>query len=143
MPVALPMPVEPGPQAPNAKPGGPAQRPTAGPVVPLTVWRVAPEELMGGGRAAPAPTTDATAVRTLTKGEPLAAPSGRADDFSWPRGATKVEPAAVEPASPDNTTPDAGAESTNPGQRTSATDADAGQTSKERKPAQRRPRGLA
>jgi hypothetical protein len=83
MPVALPMPVEPGPQAPNAKPGGPAQRPTAGPVVPLTVWRVAPEELMGGGRAAPAPTTDATAVRTLTKGEPLAAPSGRADDFSW------------------------------------------------------------
>src|SRR5262245_50273041 len=29
-PVALPMPVDPTPQAPNAKPGGPAQRPTAG-----------------------------------------------------------------------------------------------------------------
>ena len=39
-------------KAPNAKPGGPAQRPAAGPVVPLTVSRVAPEELIGGGRAA-------------------------------------------------------------------------------------------
>src|SRR5262245_50410650 len=50
---ALPMPVDPGPQEP-AKPGVPAQRPSAGPVVPLTVSRVAPEELLGGGRAVPA-----------------------------------------------------------------------------------------
>src|SRR4029453_5817263 len=53
LPVALPMPVDPGPQEP-AKPGAPAQRPSAGPVVPLTVSRVAPEELLGGGRAVPA-----------------------------------------------------------------------------------------
>src|SRR5215475_14608470 len=36
VPVALPVPVGPGPQAPNAKPGEAAQRPAAGPVVPLT-----------------------------------------------------------------------------------------------------------
>src|SRR5256886_4345766 len=51
MPVALPVPVDPGPQAPNAKPGGPAQRPLAGPVVPLTAMQTAPEELIGSGRS--------------------------------------------------------------------------------------------
>src|SRR3984893_4856289 len=87
MPVALPVPVDLGPQAPNAKPGGPAQRPVAGPVVPLTATSVEREELIGGGRAATrAPANDATATRVLTKGEPIAGPSGRADDFSWPRG---------------------------------------------------------
>src|SRR5262245_22297780 len=67
IPVALPIPVDPGPQAAKAKQGAPAQRPEAGPVVPLTATGVAPEELLGGGRAAPA--TDATVTRTLTKGE--------------------------------------------------------------------------
>jgi hypothetical protein len=33
-----------------------------------------------------------------TKGNVLAAPSGRAHDFSWPRGAVNVELAAPEPA---------------------------------------------
>ena len=50
LPVALPIPVDPAPQAPKAKPSVPAERPEAGPVVPLTVTRVAPEELLGGGR---------------------------------------------------------------------------------------------
>src|SRR6201984_2284088 len=36
VPGALPVPVHPGAQAPSAKPGGPVQRPLAGPVVPLT-----------------------------------------------------------------------------------------------------------
>jgi len=51
----------------------------------------------------------ALAARTLVKGEPLAAPAGRADDFAWPRRdivtATGVlppdpveEPPKVEPA---------------------------------------------
>src|SRR5215469_9897398 len=48
MPVALPVPIGPAPQAPNANGGGPAQRPAAGPVVPLTETRVVSEELMGG-----------------------------------------------------------------------------------------------
>ena len=63
LPVALPIPVDPGPA--KAKQSAPAQRPEAGPVVPLTVTRVAPEELLGGGRAAsasaPPPTQPSTA----------------------------------------------------------------------------------
>src|SRR5499433_817298 len=95
LPVALPVPVEPGPQAPNAKPGGPAQRPVAGPVVPLTTMSSERDELVGGGRAPRAPQTDATASRVMTKGEPIAGPSGRGDDFSWPRGSNA---ATAEPA---------------------------------------------
>jgi uncharacterized protein len=96
LPVALPMPVDQGPQVP----GGPAQRPAAGPVVPLTSVKVTPEELIGGTRVPPRAPIDATATRVLTKGEPISAPSGRADDFSWPRGgpAANAEPAAAEPA---------------------------------------------
>src|SRR5262249_43973227 len=112
MPVALPMSVDPGPQAPNAKPGGPAQGPAAGPVVPLTETRVVPAELMGGPGAPPAAATGASVTRTLTKGEVLAAPSGRADDFRWPRGVANVEPAVAEPAAPDAAATDAGAKST-------------------------------
>jgi uncharacterized protein len=102
LPVALPMPADQGPQ-PNAKPGGPAQRPVAGPVVPLTATNVTPEELIGGGRAPQRPANvDATVTRVLTKGEPVPAPTGRADDFSWPRGAAAAnpnpEPAAADPA---------------------------------------------
>jgi hypothetical protein len=99
LPVALPVPVDPGPQAPNTKPGGPAQRPVAGPVVPLTGTTAEQEQLVGGGRASPrVPQTDAIAVRVLTKGEPIGGPSGRADDFSWPRASnTHAEPVAPEP----------------------------------------------
>jgi hypothetical protein len=135
IPIALPIPVDPGPQATKAKQGPPAQRPEAGPVVPLTVTPVAPEELLGGGRAASAPATDATVTRTLTRGETVATPSGRADDFSWPRGAVKVEPAALEPTAADTAAPNAGTKSAKPAQRSSAMDAYA----QEHKP-QRRPR---
>jgi uncharacterized protein len=131
VPVALPVPVGPGSQAPNAKASGAAQRPAAGPVVPLTDTRFAPEELMGGAGAAPAAATGATVTRALTKGDALAAPSGRADDFSWPRGVLNVEPAAVEPAVPDTAAADAGLKSAKPAQRKSTMDAYA---------AQRRPR---
>jgi hypothetical protein len=102
VPVALPVPVDPTPQAPNAKPGGPAARPAAGPVVPLTATNTEREELLGAsarGQQRTPPTTDATATRVLTKGEPIAGPNGRADDFSWPRGSTvNAEPATAEPA---------------------------------------------
>jgi hypothetical protein len=142
MPVALPVPADPGPQAPNAKPGGPAQRPLSGPVVPLTAMQSGPEELVGGGRAAPA--VDATVSRVLTKGEPVAAPGGRADDFSWPRGsALNFQPAAADPAAapaPTATAPDApDAKPAKPaaGQRTS--DSSEANSTSEQKPA-RRPR---
>ena len=99
LPVALPVPEETGPQSPTAKPGGPAQRPVVGPVVPLTAAKVQPEELLGGGRApARPPSNDPTASKVLVKGEPIAAPSGRADDFSWPRGSMGSEPSPAQPA---------------------------------------------
>ena len=110
IPVALPVPVDPGVQAPNAKPGGPPQRPIAGPVVPLTAASTTTEELLGGGRGQQqrAPSTDATATRVLTKGEPVPAASGRADDFSWPRGSSlNAEPATADPTSMPAATPTA------------------------------------
>jgi hypothetical protein len=139
LPVALPIAVDPTPHAPKAKEGGPPQRPAAGPVVPLTVTRDAPNELLGGGRAASPTATDPTA-HTLTKSEPVAPPSGRADDFNWPRNAVNIEPGAVEPTAADTAVPVAGAKSIMPVQGRSAMDAYAAQTGREQKPAQSRPR---
>jgi uncharacterized protein len=96
LPVALPVPEDSAPSA--AKPGSPTQRPSAGPVVPLTSAKVAPEDLIGGTRAPRPAAGDAATTRVLTKGEPLPATSGRADDFSWPRGASTAPAAA--PAAP-------------------------------------------
>ena len=107
VPVALPIPVEPGAQ-PGAKPGGPAQRPAVGPVVPLTAAATTvPEELIGGGRATRAAPSDPVATRVLTKGEPIPAPTGRADDFSWPRGSAPppAEPVVLQPTPPSPAAP--------------------------------------
>src|SRR5258708_31909817 len=146
VPVALPVPTDSGAQAPNAKTGAPAQRPAAGPVMPLTAMQVAPEELIGGGRANPS-APDASASRVLTKGEPIAAPTGRADDFNWPRGsALNTQPAApattAAPAAPAMAPDDASAPAKGASGKGAAT-ADSGQVSAtaEQKPAaQRRPR---
>lgn len=102
LPVALPIPdVTPA----NPK-GGPAQRPVAGPVVPLTAAKVVQEELIGAARQPPRPPAgDSAAGKVLTKGEPIAAPTGRADDFSWPRGGVSVEPAVADPAALAPATP--------------------------------------
>ena len=45
---------------------------------------VGTDQLLGGPGSRPA-AVDALAARTLLKGEPLAPPAGRADDFAWPR----------------------------------------------------------
>jgi hypothetical protein len=50
---------------------------------------------------------DETLIRTLIKGEPITAPTGRADDFSWPHGKGNAEPSAVELAAPEIAVPDA------------------------------------
>lgn len=99
LPMSLPSTVE---LSPPGKGGG-SSRPLAGPVVPLTVstTNAAAEELLGGARpAAHAASPDPLATRVLTKGEPIAAPAGRADDFSWPRAGngSAVSAVASEPA---------------------------------------------
>jgi len=101
VPVALP-----APEGAPAKPGSGA-RPAVGPVLPLSAdTSVDSNNLLGdGGRTTPA-NADPMAVRVLTHGDPIPAPSGRADDFSWPRPGSNAnaeaapEPAAVTPSAP-------------------------------------------
>jgi hypothetical protein len=78
------LPTEPATPDANAQPGQPSPRPLAGPIVPLVASSVGTDQLLGGPGSRPA-AVDPLAARTLVKGEPLAPPAGRADDFSWPR----------------------------------------------------------
>jgi len=104
LPVALP-----GPEEKSAvKPGAP--RPDVGPVLPLTTSSGGTGDLLGaGGHAEPMP--DPVAAKVLSRGDPIPAPAGRADDFSWPRAANDndasvtpmvvtPEPAALTPGAP-------------------------------------------
>jgi len=78
-PVALPAPEA----APKAGTAG--ARPDVGPVVPLSAKEAESGDLVGaGGHSNPA-LSDPTAAKVLSRGDPLPAPVGRADDFSWPR----------------------------------------------------------
>ncbi len=81
-PIAVP--IDPVTPDANVVPGQPAPRPLAGPVMPLVASSVGTDQLLGGPGTRPA-SVDALAARTLVKGEPLAAPAGRADDYAWPR----------------------------------------------------------
>jgi uncharacterized protein len=109
-PIALPS--EPATPDPNAAPGQPAPRPMAGPILPLVASSVGTDQLLGGPGSRPA-AVDALAARTLVKGEALAPPAGRADDFVWPRREVGREQAKGE--SPvANVTPDGSAA---PGQK--------------------------
>jgi hypothetical protein len=95
-PIAIPS----GPVAPVAPDGKPAARPMAGPVVPLNVAPATSDELLGGAGNS-SPHGDATATRVLVKGEPVAAPRGRADDFALKpdsEGKAVLPPAAAVPA---------------------------------------------
>ena len=112
IPVALPSSLETAPA--GAKAGGPSARPLVGPVVPLTVSTTgaAAEELMGGARPAAAALpahADPLATRVLIKGEAIAAPTGRADDFNWPRGgAATVTAEPISPSPPATASANAG-----------------------------------
>jgi hypothetical protein len=103
-PIALP--TEPATPDANALPGQPAPRPLAGPILPLVASSVGTDQLLGGSGSRPA-AVDALAARTLVKGEPLAPPAGRADDFAWPRREVGREQAKgetpVASVSPDGT----------------------------------------
>jgi uncharacterized protein len=100
------LPTEPATPDANALPGQPAPRPLAGPILPLVASSVGTDQLLGGPGSRPA-SVDALAARTLVKGEPLAPPAGRADDFVWPRREVGREQAKgetpVASAAPDGT----------------------------------------
>ncbi|MGY3342307.1 MULTISPECIES: SGNH/GDSL hydrolase family protein [unclassified Bradyrhizobium] len=104
-PIALPS--EPATPDTNAEPGKPAPRPLAGPIVPLVAASISTDQLLGGPGTRPA-AVDALAARTLVKGEPLAAPAGRADDYAWPRREVGREQAKGDTPMAA-TTPDGGA----------------------------------
>jgi hypothetical protein len=105
IPVTLPTTIEPAPA--GAQPGGPSARPLVGPVIPLTAASTTAgpagngvsEELLGGARpAAGSLAAEPLAISVLVKGEPTAAPAGRADDFSWPReSAASISTSPLEP----------------------------------------------
>ena len=101
-PVALPSPET----APNSGPAG--GRPDVGPVLPLSAGGEHGSDLLDGAGDHPTQrTSDPIAAKVLSRGETLAAPAGRADDFSWPRpdaGAgiapdIAPQPIALSPAS--------------------------------------------
>jgi hypothetical protein len=89
------------PLSPTLRPGITASRPLAGAIVPLTNVSVfTAEEMLGGGGARPA-ASDPIAARVLIKGEAVAPPKGRADDFVWPRRSS----ALAGQAAPENAEP--------------------------------------
>ncbi|MBR0748429.1 DUF459 domain-containing protein [Bradyrhizobium japonicum] len=104
-PIALPS--EPATPDTIAEPGKPAPRPLAGPIVPLVAASISTDQLLGGPGSRPA-AVDALAAKTMVKGEPLAAPAGRADDYAWPRREVGREQAKGDTPMAA-TTPDAGA----------------------------------
>lgn len=89
IPVALPSQDE--DLVPEVRPGGPAPRPLAGPVVPLTAATGVATELLGGAQARSVK-SDPVAASVLVRGEAIAAPSGRADFYAMPNA---VQPAVA------------------------------------------------
>ena len=105
-PIALPS--EPATPDTSVEPGKPAPRPLAGPIVPLVAASISTDQLLGGPGSRPA-AVDALAAKALVKGEPLAAPAGRADDYAWPRREVGREQAKgdtpMAATTPDGVTP--------------------------------------
>jgi hypothetical protein len=110
--------VMPSSVAPVALPGsettpksGPASaRPDVGPVLPLTAsGGEHGGELLGAGDHPTQTTSNPIAAKVLSRGETLAAPAGRADNFSWPRPGSDAsagpevspEPVAAAPGTPE------------------------------------------
>jgi uncharacterized protein len=92
-----------GPETtPKSGPAG--GRPDVGPVLPLTAsGGEHGDELLG---ASPRTTSDPIAAKVLSRGEGLAAPAGRADDFSWPRPGNDAGANPDVPREPDAVAPD-------------------------------------
>ncbi len=81
VPIALP-----GPEQLPGKAGAAGSRPAIGPVVPLgAIGAGEGSDLLGAGGRPAQTASDPIVTRVLSRGDALAAPAGRADDFSWPR----------------------------------------------------------
>jgi len=121
-PIALPIPDFPE-KAPAAlaAPAGPAPRPVAGPVVPLTGGAPDSGGLLGN-RGPDAQMPDPLAAKVLVKGEPLTPAQGRADNFAWPRQSMSENDIAEPPADavPSRPAPARPAGRVRPGQKPSA-----------------------
>jgi hypothetical protein len=98
LPVALPVPEEQSPAN-----GAAVVRPAIGPVVPLSaIGGGEGGDLLGAASHPPEQEANPLATRVLNRGDAIAAPPGRADDFSWPRADTSASGAAdVGPAADD------------------------------------------
>ena len=92
------------------KSGSASARPDVGPVLPLTAsGSDHGGDLLGAGDHPTQTTPDPIAAKILSRGETLAAPAGRADDFSWPRPESDArtgpevsrEPVAAAPDTPE------------------------------------------
>jgi uncharacterized protein len=99
-PVAVAVPEEPKEardskaQPTAASKAGPHERPLSGPAVALIAERAVDSgDLLGGNTSQPH--HDALAAKVLVKGEPVPAPAGRADDFTWPR--RDIAPVGADP----------------------------------------------
>jgi uncharacterized protein len=98
VPVALP-----GPEAaPKAATTG--AKPDVGPVLPLSIGGGETGDLVGGGGHPAQASSDPIATKVLSRGDAVAAPTGRADDFSWPHPKSDAS-AAPEASSPVASTP--------------------------------------
>jgi hypothetical protein len=107
VPVALPS----GPFEAAPTDSKPTERPLTGHVTPLTGTAKDKDKdsdnLLGVPGSSPIP-GDAIATKVLAKGETIAAPPGRADNFAWPNGSqTKSAPAAPETPIADQPKPEA------------------------------------
>jgi uncharacterized protein len=98
VPVALPS-AEPTPSL-----GAAGARPDVGPVLPLSIGGES-GDLLGAESHPTQATSDPIAAKVLSRGAALVAPTGRADNFSWPRpgsdasATSEVSPQPVSPIS--------------------------------------------
>ena len=97
VPVALPS----GPFEATPSESRPTERPLMGPVIPMSGMpkdKKDSDNLLGSSGSNPIQ-GDAIATKVLAKGEAVAAPPGRADNFAWPNG-SQAQSAAVAPETP-------------------------------------------
>jgi uncharacterized protein len=96
-----------------------AARPLIGPVVPLNAAASESGDLLGATSHPAQREPDAIATRVLSHGEPVVAPAGRADDFSWPRADASATPDVVTPP-PSAAAPPKGASKSEPKDKSGA-----------------------